>query len=505
MFERKVNSIFAPSSLWLFALITLILACGLGVRLYDLKDPPLDYAVARQLRSAFIARGKYYQIAQDVPEWKRDIALTQGRHSMIEPTVMETLVAGTYWVVGGEYVWIARIYSALFWVLGGVAVFALARDMAGVDGAVVGLTYYLFVPFGLVSSRSFQPDPLMTASIIYAWWTFHSWYRRHTWRWAIAAGVSAGVAMFVKSTAVFFLLGGMGVLVLVDRRIRKLIKDVQMWVILALSGIPVILYHLYGVFIVGELAQQFRGRFFPQLLSSPQFYRQLVNAISTVVAHEFILLIGLIGVILLPKKEDIAYVLGIGAGYLIYVLAFSYHSTTHYYYHLPIIPWVAISIASFSKFLFERMNNKFLHHAFRLGLLVILLFGVGGGHYMLYKEDYRHEPSWYKQVASKVNREAKIAVLSQDYGSRISYFGWITPKVWLGTGDQEHSALVGGEQNPFEREFRQFTEGVDYFIVTWFNELERQEKLHDQLYGTYQIHDEGGGYVIFDLNEKISQ
>jgi hypothetical protein len=505
MFEKEPQSIFALSSIWLFAVLTLILACGLGVRLYDLKDPPLDYASTRQLRSALIARGKYYQIASDVPEWKREIALKQGGHTLIEPTIMETIVAGTYWVIGGEYVWIARIYSSLFWVLGGLVVYALAREMVGTDGGIIGLTYYLFAPFGLVASRSFQPDPLMTASIVFAWWIFYRWHRTHTWKWAVLAGLSAGFAMFVKSTAVFFLLGGMGALVLLRSHIKNSLKDSQVWTIGILSALPVLMYNIYGIFIVGSLGRQFKGRIFPQLLSDLQFYRRLKNAMATVAGHELILLVAIIGLVLIRRKEEIGYLVGIWIGYLVYVLAFSYHSTTHYYYHLPLIPLAALSIAGFSNFVFEKVKSRLFYNLVRMGLVLILILGVGGGYYMLFSEDYGNVPYFFGKVTSKVEHDAKIVVLSQDYGNRIAYYGWIAPKAWLGTGDLEYSKLRGGTEDPFEEKFNQFVGNADYFIVTWFNELRRQEKLYNKLYNNYEIYEEGGGYVIFDLHQTIEK
>lgn len=493
MFEKRADTIFAPSKLWLLAGILLILACGLGARLYDLKDPPLDYASTRQLRSALIARGKYYPLAREAPQWKREMASRQGGFSMIEPTVMETLVAGTYWVVGGEHVWIARIYSSVFWVLGGVAVYQLAREMVGANGAMVGLMYYIFAPFGVIASRSFQPDPLMTGAITFAWWAFYRWHQEHSWGWAVSAGLFAGLAMFVKSTSVFFLLGGMGVLVLMRQGLKNALKDLQVWLIVALSALPVLTYHLYGLFIVGALQQQFRGRFFPEMLTEAQFYRQLLNAVGTVVGHELLLLPALLGLILLREKEKVGYVLGIGGGYLIYILAFSYHSTTHYYYHLPFIPLVALTLASFSHFLIDRLHHPITNNLMRAGMAAILLLGVGGTYYRLHQESYRHEPGWYWKVTDEVDRQANIAVLSQDYGNRIAYYGWIKPKVWLGVGDS----------GDFQQEFRRFIENMDYFIITRTRDLERQEKLHDRL-SQYQIHAQGGGYIIFDLNHKVN-
>ena len=45
----------------LWITLGLLFTFGLGIRLYDLTDLPLDFHPTRQLGSAVIARGMYYQ------------------------------------------------------------------------------------------------------------------------------------------------------------------------------------------------------------------------------------------------------------------------------------------------------------------------------------------------------------------------------------------------------------------------------------------------------------
>jgi len=423
---------------------------------------------------------------------------------MIEPTILENIVAFTYRVAGGEYVWIARIYSSFFWVLGGVALFFLVKEMVSTDGAYLALTYYLFVPFGIVASRSFQPDPLMTALIVFSWWTFYRWYRTSTWKWALLAGVSTGAAMLVKSTAVFFLVFGFAVLVLNKEKIGKLIKDTQVWVIVFLSSLPVLAYHIYGVFVVGSLGKQFQGRFFPEMLKELKYYLRWKNAVGAVTGHEFFFVAAILGLLFFVRKKELGLLLGIWFGYILYCLFFTYHITTHYYYHLPIIPLTALLLAG----LFEVLIKYFKSMAVviplaRIGLGVILLVGMGGGYYMLQNDDYRNEPIYYKKVADFVGHESKVIALSQDYGNRIAYFGWIKPKPWKIGINIDQTPHLNGEMDPFEEYFREYTTGYDYFVITRINEFHRQEQLQDLLYENFEILEEGGGYIIFDLNKEF--
>ena len=183
----------------IFAL-TLAFILAIGIRFYDLTDLPLDFAPTRQLFSALKARGMYYAMLpanSDIPQWQKDLAIHQWKTMQaIEPTVIETITALTYRVVD-EHLWIARIYSSLFWVLAGILLFLLAKELAGASGAFISLLFYLFLPYGVIASRTFQPDPLMVALVVAGAWATYRWANVRIWKWAVAAGILNGLAIFV--------------------------------------------------------------------------------------------------------------------------------------------------------------------------------------------------------------------------------------------------------------------------------------------------------------------
>ena len=155
---------FSPSRLVALLPVLALFALGLALRLYDLTDEPLDFHPTRQLRSAIIARGMYYDLLPGADPALRDQAVTFWRSATeYEPPIFERVVAAAYLLAGGERVWIARLLSSLFWIAGGVALYALARRMVSGEAgpALVALGYYLLLPLGVQASRSFQPDPGM--------------------------------------------------------------------------------------------------------------------------------------------------------------------------------------------------------------------------------------------------------------------------------------------------------------------------------------------------------
>ncbi|MFN7037030.1 MAG: ArnT family glycosyltransferase, partial [Bellilinea sp.] len=228
-------------------LLALLLVGGAAFRLYDLDDPPLDFHPTRQVRSLIIARGMYLQNLPDVPESQREFAVRQWRaQDIIEPPIMEALASFTYKWIGEEVVWVGRLYSVFFWLLGGLGLYRLARRLMNPDSALFALMLYLGWQYAVLASRSFQPDPLMTAAIIWALWSAAVWHARQNWGTAILAGLLAGVALLVKWTAVFFVAGGWLGLLLAGGNLRRMVSNRQVWVIAGLAALPGLLYALYS-------------------------------------------------------------------------------------------------------------------------------------------------------------------------------------------------------------------------------------------------------------------
>jgi hypothetical protein len=274
-------------------------------------------------------------------------------------------------------------------------------------------------------------------------------------------------------------------------------------VIVVLSAVPVLAYHVYGIFILGELESQLKGRFFPQMWSDLDFYIQWRNAISNVTGHYVILLIGIVGLFLLKEKRDRAFLLGIWVGYILYGMGFSYHISTHYYYTLPVIPLLAISLGEVADRMINWFRDKKLSGLVWTGTALLVIVGMAGGYWLLIRKDFRHEPPYFEKVANFVEPGSEIVALSQDYGYRLSYFGWRAVFPWKGKEDLRYIELRDSMVDPFSERFSEFSTDYDYFIITRMSEFRRQEDLFNELHDHYPILVEGGGYIIFDLRERI--
>jgi 4-amino-4-deoxy-L-arabinose transferase-like glycosyltransferase len=483
--------------------ILILLLLGLGIRLLDLTDPPLDIHPTRQLHSALMARGMYYEGRTDIPEWQVKTAVQQWkREAVIEPPVMESLSAQIYKLVGGEYFWIARILSSLFWVAAGLAIYLLASQLTNADGGITALIFYLFQSYGVMASRTFQPDPLMISLLCYAWWAFHKWTQKPVWKWTIIAGLISGAAVYIKNVSVFFIAIPFFV-VLINKNLRGLLKDSKLWVFVGLTLLPAALYTLYGTFVAGFLAQQFSFRIFPNLWVDISNYSRWMGQIDDTAGIPSLIL-GILGLVLIENVQFRKLILGIWAAYIIYGLTFAYHIGTHDYYQLPLIPIIALSIAPLGALISSKMcanlSWKYIRQALMAVTLIIVLMLVWQSRRILTSHDYRSEPDFWLSLGDRLRDEPLIG-LTQDYGYRMAYYGWDSIKNWPGSGDFEVRRLAGKPEKDMKDLITKEITGRTYFLVTLFEDYARQTELKEYLEANYPV-ETGDGYLLFKLSSQ---
>jgi hypothetical protein len=486
------------------AALIILFGVAFGIRMYDLADLPLDFHPTRQLLSAIRARALFYETQPDgYPTWKLEAGIRHAESKAdIEPVVFERLVAFTYRFTG-EQVWVARIYSSIFWMIGAVFLFLLVRDLVSFEGALVSTAYFLLFPYAVIASRSFQPDILMIALTIVFWWMLLRWTHSPSWMNTILSGLLGGFAIFIKFPAAFFVIGGALGLLLSRHTFRESIRNAQVWTIAVIGALPPLVYIIYGVFIDGRLGGEFGGNFVPALMFSPLNYLQWEVKAATAAGGIFIML-GLLGFFLIKNKQLHSLMFGLWGAYLVFGSYFNYHAGTHDYYHIPLIPIVAVSLGPLGEAVFARLAESSPGRWMRSAVYVILLFGVFSVVWEVRNQmkavDYRPEAAMWAEIGEKLNHETTAVALTEDYGSRLQYFGWTSAAYWPAAGDLYASSLRGNNFN-FEKEFPKRVQSKAFFLVTDFRGLKAQPELQARL-STYPIFAQGEGYVIYDLENR---
>ena len=501
---------------WLIAALVLLFGLGLGIRLFDLTNLPLDFHPTRQLLSALKARGMFYQTAPNIPDWQRQMSLQQWKtKAEVEPEVFEHIVAFTYRFTG-EQLWVSRVYSSLFWLIGGIFLFLLVRDLISTDGAVIATAYYLFFPYAVIASRSFQPDPLMVMLIIVFWWMVNRWAdlipdpspkrRGESWAFAILAGLVGGFAIFVKFVAAFFVIGAALGAVLSRFNLRDLVRKPQVWTMAMLGILPTAGYLFYGIVLNGFLGQQFSGRFIPALLLSPLNYVQWATK-ANMAAGGVAIMLGLLSPFFVRERRARFLIYGLWIAYILFGLYFDYHVATHDYYHLPFIPIVAVSLAPIVDWVLSQLAGLTSKQWMRFAAFIILSYGVFATAWDIRNQmksvDYRPQATMWAQIGDTFGHGGGVVALTQDYGSRLAYWGWQDAGIWPNSGDIDYQGVRGGSFD-FNKTFNELTKDQFFFLITDFAELNRQPQLKEKLVN-FAVYAQGNGYVIYDLTASVNK
>ena len=494
------------SQKWLQIALLLLFLLAIAVRMIDLTDAPLDFHPTRQFRGALIARSLYFELSpsQDA-EYQDQMLALRNSVAKLEPPILEGIVAFIYFLRGSEQLWIARIVNSMFWMLGGWALFNLAKRATSTPAALIALAYYFFLPFSVSASRSFQPDPLMVSWMAITAFAAFRWSEKRNWKWAIITGVSAGFAILIKAVAAYFLGGMLIAAVLYQLGIKRALRDAQVWGIFALSMIPAATYYLLG------LADRSAGYFQNWIVAllplafEPGFYVRWLSFIGSTFGLSIILL-AMISV-LFARGIYRWLLIGLWAGYLLYGITLPHQTLTHNYYHLPFLMILALSLAPVLQLLVDEIakRKRIWQVAFALIVVGAIAFNALLSRNALVAEDHRVEATYWEEIGEALPDNGRIVGLIQHYGNLLNYYGNRNIALWPVLGELKLAELRGNDTSDFDEIFLNRTDGADYFLVTTFKQLEQQGPLSERLYTQYPIWDEGDGYIIFDLREPASE
>ncbi len=480
-------------------LVILILSAGLLIRLYDISDAPLDFHPTRQLHSALMARGMYYRLT-GATGWQAQTAIQQWKlEGLIEPPVMEWLAALGYWASGVVDLRIPRLIAALFWLLAAIPLLRAVEAENSWKAALVGAAFFLFYPYGIIASRSFQPETLLVLFLALFLLALLQWDKERSWKWAIWAGLAGGLAILIKTVAAFFVAGvGVGWL-LSAKNWETVFKDKKIWTAFLLIILPYILYLIYGLFINKGLSGQFSLRFFPNMWKDITFYLRWLSNLRRVISVGWLVL-GLLGTFLLDNKTARNLLVGAWIGYILLGFALPYHISTHDYYHLPLLLLVAFGISGLFRLVFQHGEQLGELLRWLIGATILFLFAVYAmdARSEMKKVDYMPQIAFWEKMGALFSADDKVVALSQDYGNRLAYWGWLTPRNWPSMDDIALRQEAGQAVN-LEDYFQDYTSGYDYFLITDFEEYARQPQLEQWLQMNSAIISSDPAYILYDL------
>ncbi len=484
-------------------LLAVVLLLGFGLRLLDLTDPPLDFHPTRQLHGAIVARSIYYELQPDPdPAFQERMVTMRNVVGELEPPILETIVAYGYLLAGGPHLWVARIINSLFWVLAGIPLFSLARRAAGDAAALLAVAYYCFLPFAAQASRSLQPDPLMVALLIFSAYAAYRWSETQQWKWALWAAAASGLAVLVKIVAVYIVVGYMVALVLSTFGFKAALRNRQVWAVALLSALPAAIYYLLNIGDTsGSYLQDWILALLPQAFV-PSFYIFWVKMLDSLFSSGALLAAG-IGTLLAPPRWR-SFLLGIWIGYGVYGISLPHQTTTHSYYHLQLVPVIALGMAPLLGLLIEQFGRQArVWQALALVVVAgVLVHSAWIFRSTLFGADFRGEPEYWERVGAAIPNDGNTIGLIDSYGYLLNYYGGWNLRLWPITAEFALAEMRGSDWGSFDEYFEDRTADVQYFLITEMGELERQPELKTYLEGNAEVFRSDEDFIIYDLGAK---
>ena len=498
-------------------ILSFLFAASFCLRLYGIDQPPMEFHTVRQYHGALLARGFYEW-------WLTGNVRTLPPDGIIEPPILEFVASFFYLIFGRELLWIPRLFSALFWMVGGIFVYLIAKKIASPNAAVFSAFFYLFVPYSVLSSRAFMPDPLMVMFFVISIFTIVRYHEQpQSTRRLIVAAVASSLAVFVKPGICFFQIFGAFVSLSVYRQgIRRSLLSRHMVVFAVLSVLPTALYYLYGTFFAGFLQGQVQAKIVPQYILATYYWGGWLHCIEVVVGY--VALIGaLFGVLLLRSALPKALMIGLWTGYFLFGLVFTYHIHTQDYYSLQLIPVVALSLCPIVELVMKHLGQVSLHSY--AGPIIVALsvsvLAVGAVEHRLTiskiaEQDhaasvYARRVAAYEEIGRNANHSYRALFLTSDggdYGWPLMYHGRLSGRTWLLPSRRTderfgtYSKRLKERLDKYSKRLHSYSRrhSLEYFIISresWKGE--DYEDLRTFLTENLPMVGQEDYYVVFDL------
>jgi 4-amino-4-deoxy-L-arabinose transferase-like glycosyltransferase len=508
------------------ALVALVVLLGLAVRLYRLGEAPRDFWTIRQYYNALSARALFFKDNPDIPAWRKEV-IAEHRIWLAEPPLLEWVVSRIYRAVGDERFWAYRLFTISAWLLAAFGVFATARRFLGFWPALTAMAYFLFVPYGITASRSWQPDPLMVFGVSATMLAVWQYFEQPSARRLVIAGLTAAVATFFKpGGSVLTLLAIFGFLSLHEFGWRRTVLPGPFWIFALLMLIPPAAVVMFSAWMGWyQPGSHFLTYWAPHLIGTFFFWKGWLGILIKVLTLPGLMAALVGGLLLMPAGRARALVFGYATGYFAFSLICSFTTPNHDYWHLQIMPLAALCVGAFSAPVWQGIESPDRWRAVRCAVVC----GVGIAWILLGLErapwlrDRGSLPEAYavlaREIGEAVGHSRKVIYLDYDFGTPLRYYaeisGWFWPQTEAMLYDRQTRKDRKSDGSPqwntlglpAAERFRLFyaDKEPDFFVVCrLLKELDLQPGLREFL-EQFPVVCRGERYVIYDLRNRAAK
>lgn len=483
--------------------LALVLGVAFAARLVDISLSPNTVHPTRQYAGLGLAKDWYTRLRPGPPAERAAVRANGDRAPRLEPRLLEALTVVGYLVLGGVHPWFAGTVSSIAWCTGGLCLYLLARRLASELAGWVALVVYLFLPYVVIATRTFQPDPSMVAAMVGALLLLVRWTERPTTARLVAAASAAGGAVLLKPAAGFLLAGAFAALTVSSGGVRGLLRPATLWYG-AVAVLPTACFYLFELAGGDQVAGFAQGGFLPRLWLQSAYWSGWLHLIHVTVTLP-VAVGGALAAVVARRREGRALIAGLLAGYVAFGLVFNYHIHTHDYYHLPLVPVVALGLGLTVDAGFHRLRTAGLTPLLRL----VGAAGLAVGALALVVADVRvlslpagavrRQLAADRAMGEAVGHSTRTVALSGDYGYGLFYEGSFSGAAWPSAHDLEVLRSNGAPRFDAADTFEGDARRADWFVVADLAELARQPRLAALLALHGSLTAEGPGYRVYRL------
>lgn len=521
------------------SIIIILFLAAFGIRCYRITEPEFYNHPVKQYNSYDIARTFYRLGNIQVTDWQQDLAEAKYKTlNLKEPPLFEYIVAKTYNLANGEYLWIAKLFSISFWLIGGVLLYLLLIHFVTPASAILALTYYLFLPFGFFTSRSFQVESLMTMFFIASLLAIYRYFEKPSSKQLILSAFISAVAILIKFIPLFPISIAFLFLSFSKSNGNKKLFIKESFIFFAITVLPALAYYSYMYFNTGSLHSAAISILRPHLLISSFFWKGWLHMFGSTIGL-VAALCSVAGMITLKAKIPKTLLAGLWIGYFIYGPIFSYTTATHDYYQILLVPIASLSIAPVCQHIVKAFCKLSLKVQLSLVFLAIItplpllnyvknvkhnqffnmnnnlknkleiacdIVGVNPHKLKRINHDYNNEVEMLHHIGKVVNHSTNTIILDENYGRPVMYFSEIIGSSWPNTGQLNYfKNIAKTETAPVHIQFHNIMKrfSPEYFIITDIKSFELQPELKLLLETQFEPITRQDNFIIYDLRKPL--
>jgi hypothetical protein len=497
--------------------ICLLFVLAIGVRLQNLDQPLVEIMETRQIQTADISRNlERHSFNVFMPQVDR--FGSEAPYLVLEFPFLNLAASVSSLLTGGQIEIFGRLWSIIFWALGAGVLYLYLKRHFPLKAVFLGMCFYFFAFSGIMASRSFQPESLVLFFYIWILYELDTIYRSQSLdkRW-LRLAVLVGIVCLAKAPMAIILI--FPLLAILYQGYRNQEVDLKkVGYCLTVCFLPVLLWTLQGRYVHAQFPNeittnyQISNWFKPQYFFSTEDFNYYLNMLmqfrySFLTAGSALLdilasLVLFISIaVLITDNKMKRFFAPVLLSLFCYFILFNNHTATHYYYHLPLLPIFAVSLAALA----SKLDRMYLLTCILIVTTVSLVTISTVGAYVK-DSPYGQKLLDCADTIKKVVPERSLLVTSMEDEISLQYYsdriGW--PFVVNRKAHKQRfrdSAFITSFELDHRKAFEKFlTKGANYYANCDFKNLNNYPLFIDFLSSRFEkVHHEPGKLVIFKL------